>query len=95
VRAKYEYRRGALNITIEDTGAGIDSETLEHVFDRFVTNYEGEHCGTGLGLPIVKELVEQMGGVLDMSSELGKGTTAWVTIPCKLIEFDKKKEILA
>lgn len=95
VRAKYEYRRGALNITIEDTGRGIDSATLKHVFDRFVTNEQGEHCGTGLGLPIVKELIEQMGGVLDMSSELGKGTTAWVTIPCRLIEFDKKKEILA
>lgn len=93
IRTKYEYRRGALNITVEDTGTGIDSESLPKAFDRFANNSEGEHCGSGLGLPIVKELVEQMGGIIDLTSELEKGTTVWVSIPCDMTTFDKKKEI--
>ena len=94
LRAKYEYRRGVLTIIIEDTGEGIDAETLPKVFDRFVTNQKEEHCGTGLGLPIVKELVEQMGGTVDFQSDLGKGTTAWVSIPCEVTTIEKKKEII-
>ena len=95
VRAKYEYRREALNITIEDTGVGLDKDALAHVFDRFVTDKNHEHWGTGLDLPIVKEIVEQMGGVIDMVSEPDKGTSVWVSFPCKLIEMNLKKEIIA
>lgn len=95
LRAKYEYRRGSLNITIEDSGIGIAPGLLSHVFDRFVRDEQGRHCGTGLVLPIVKELVEQMDGIIDISSELGKGTTVWVTIPCHLKQMDKKREIMA
>lgn len=93
IRAKYEYRRGELNITIEDTGGGLDKDSLAHVFDRFVNSDNVEHYGTGLGMPIVKELVEQMGGFIDITSEVGKGTSAWITIPCELREMDKKIEI--
>ena len=93
VRAKYEYRRGVLTIVIEDTGEGIDEETLSKVFERFVHNQKDEQCGTGLGLPIVQALVEQMGGTIDIQSELGKGTTAWVSIPCEHGKMDKKREI--
>ena len=43
VRAKYEYRRGELDIAIEDTGGGLDEETLAHVFDRFVNSEKTSH----------------------------------------------------
>ena len=91
VRAKYQYRRGMLDITIEDTGDGIDKEALKHVFDRFSTADDNiERYGTGLGMPIVKELVEQMNGVIEITSEKGKGTTVWVSIPCKMTEMVQK-----
>ena len=48
-----------------------------------------------MDLPIVKEIVEQMGGVIDMVSEPDKGTSVWVSFPCKLIEMNLKKEIIA
>ncbi|MBR1687084.1 MAG: PAS domain-containing protein [Prevotella sp.] len=95
IRAKYEYRRGQLTITIEDTGEGIDEKTLPRVFERFVRDHKERHCGTGLGLPIVQSLVQQMGGTIEFQSELGKGTTAWVTIPCEAVTLEKKKEIIA
>ena len=94
VRAKYDYRGGELNITVEDTGVGIDAQTLPHIFERFTRNQNQEQCGTGLVLPIIKELAELMGGKVDAMSEIGKGTTIWVTIPCELLSLDKKKDSL-
>ena len=94
VRAKYEYRRGELMITIEDTGRGIASGDLPKVFDRFVHDENNNHFGTGLDLPIVKELVEQMNGNIEIQSEQGKGTTIFVSIPCQISAIEKKSEIM-
>ena len=94
VRAKYEYRHGELMITIEDTGEGISKNDLPHVFERFVRNEENEHFGTGLDLPIVQELTEQMGGSIEVISEKGKGTSIYVSIPCHSSNFEKKSEIM-
>ena len=94
VHAKYEYRRGELAISIEDTGVGIDEHTLPHVFDRFARDHNEELCGTGLDLPIVQSLVQQMGGTVEFQSELGKGTTVWVFIPCEAKTIEKKREII-
>jgi PAS domain S-box-containing protein len=69
---------------IKDTGIGIPSKDIGHVFDRF---YRGSNIdqsisrGTGLGLCIVKELVEMLGGNIGVESEIGKGTTFFFTIP--------------
>lgn len=95
MRAKYEYRLGELMITIEDTGRGLSAEDQAKAFDRFVRNSEGELHGTGLDLPIVKELIEQMGGSIELQSEEGKGTTFYVNIPCELISFERKSEVIA
>lgn len=92
VSARYEYRRGELTITIEDTGVGIDPETLPHVFDRFVRNRQEELCGTGLDLPIVQSLVQQMGGSIELDSELNKGTTVYVSLPCEAKVVDKRRD---
>ena len=90
VRARYDYVSDKLMIAIEDTGCGISPNDIKHVYERFVI---GQHGGTGLGLPICKELTEQLGGTIDISSEVGKGTTVWITIPCKAYEVERKKEI--
>lgn len=94
VRAKYEYRHGELNISVEDTGQGITPEMMPHVFDRFVKDERNGSSGTGLDMPIVKEIVEQMGGTIEIQSEANRGKTAYVIIPCKLISMEKKTEIM-
>lgn len=90
VRARYDYINSNLMIAIEDTGCGISSEKLKYIYERFAS---GEHKGTGLGLPISKELAEQLGGTIDISSTVDRGTTVWITIPCKGIEIERKKEL--
>ena len=94
IRAKYEYRHGELMITIEDTGPGLSAEALNKVFDRFVHDENVERQGTGLDMPIVKELVEQMNGTIEIQSEEGKGTAFYISIPCEMASFDKKTEII-
>ena len=94
VRAKYEYRHGELMITIEDTGRGISKTDLPHAFERFVRNEANEHFGSGLDLPIVQELLEQMGGSIEIQSESGKGTTFYISVPCQSSNFEKKSEII-
>ncbi len=94
IRAKYDYRHGELNISIEDTGSGIDEQTLPHAFERFVRDAKEQLCGTGLDLPIVQALVHQMGGSVELQSATGKGTTVWVTIPCEAKSVEKKLKIV-
>jgi signal transduction histidine kinase len=93
VRAKYEYRHGELMITIEDTGEGISKNDLPHVFERFVLNEDNEHFGSGLDLPIIQELTEQMGGSFEINSELGRGTTVWISIPCQVLNIERKDRL--
>ena len=77
-----------LSLTVRDTGCGISNEKMEHLFDPFVQDIssrmkhaEGEMRGTGLGLPIVKRMVDAAGGTVEVSSEIGKGTTFVINIP--------------
>lgn len=65
-------------ITIADEGSGIDEETLQHVFDRFYTHYDRNNHGTGLGLPIAKQIADRHGASLVMTSKVGVGTTVTI-----------------
>ena len=86
VEVRYDYMGDQLMISVEDTGSGIPKETVEHIFERFVTS---TNTGAGLGLSICHELIEYMGGKIQLKSEEGKGTTVWITLPCKLIEMER------
>lgn len=93
IRAKYEYRHGELMITIECTSPGLSPERLSKVFDRLIHDENAERQGTGLDMPIVKELIEQMNGTIELQSEVGKGTTVYISVPCEMTSYDRKTEI--
>jgi len=67
-----------VTIVISDTGAGIDAANLSHVFDPYFTTKRG---GTGLGLPIAKNIVEGLGGTLTVASAPGRGTEMRIDFP--------------
>ena len=70
---------------IADTGIGMSQEFLEHVFEPFAREENAGNgvSGTGLGMPIVKQLVELMGGSIKVSSKLNVGSTFVISIPFK------------
>lgn len=68
-------------VWVKDTGAGIDSEQLPHIFDRFWQAKKRERRGIGLGLSICKAIVEAHGGRIWAESTPGSGTTLFFTIP--------------
>lgn len=82
----YEVEDMFVRVSVMDTGIGISEEKLESVFERFV-KLEDFYQGAGLGLPICKMIVEQLGGEIGVRSELGKGSTFWFTLP--LVVTDK------
>lgn len=71
---------GCVRISVADTGAGMDAETLARAVEPFFTTKEVGR-GTGLGLSSVKGLAEQSGGEFSLESEVGRGTTAILTLP--------------
>jgi signal transduction histidine kinase len=72
-----------VQIETEDTGQGIQDTNLEHIFDPFFTtkHESGEHEGTGLGLTIVHQIIEEHRGDIQVKSSVGSGTTFLVNLP--------------
>lgn len=72
-----------VNISVTDTGVGISKDKFDSIFNEFETieNLANHHKGTGLGLPIVKNLVLGMGGKIDLESTLGVGSVFRVILP--------------
>jgi PAS domain S-box-containing protein len=78
--------------TVADTGPGIPEDKLEHVFEAFTqvfdssSQYTRQYQGAGLGLPLVKRLVQLMGGSASIVSSKGDGTTVFVSLPFRIPE---------
>lgn len=80
-----------IRCVLSDTGIGMSQEFIPHLFDSFTrekTVTENKIVGTGLGMGIVKKLVDMMGGSIDVVSEQGKGTDITIVLPLRL---DKEK----
>ena len=86
-------REGYLHITFKDTGVGIPEENFNKIFDPGFTT-KGVGVGTGLGLPICYQIMQEHRGTIEVESEVGKGTTFTLILPMnleQLIEAEKRK----
>ena len=82
-----DYMDNTLLLTVSDTGIGVPPQKISDIFGQFEqadASTTRNFGGTGLGLAITKRLVEFLGGTISAKSEVGKGTTFTVTIPCRV-----------
>ncbi len=80
ITVRIEKRPKELTLSVVDTGKGIPEENLERIFEPFFSDKPpGE--GTGLGLFVTREIVEKLGGQLQVQSRVGQGTTMTITLP--------------
>ncbi len=77
----------AVEVTIGDTGCGMDPETMEQVFYPYFTTREG---GTGIGLAISQKIVSDHGGTIRMESEPGRGTLVTIELPLRPAETSRR-----
>lgn len=91
-----ENNRASLIITVTDSGVGIPKEKLDSIFDSFSQNSidnKRKFGGLGLGLYIVKTLVDMQNGTISMNSYVGKGTSCKITIDFEIVEQQKVEAI--
>jgi signal transduction histidine kinase len=95
VTVQASQQKGMLWISVVDTGAGMGTEDLPHVFERFWRSDRSRNRrsgGTGIGLAISKKLVELQNGTISVVSEIGKGSTFSFTVPIAQKTIIPKKE---
>ncbi len=83
-----------LSFSVKDDGIGMSEEFQKHMFEPFMqesTEVDSHLSGTGLGLPIVKGIVEKMGGKISVKSEQGKGTTFRVSLNVEVCGLKEKE----
>ncbi len=83
VEVKVEIKKiDKINISIKDNGNGINTKDLKHIFDRYYrgTNTGEAHKGSGLGMAISKEIINNHGGEIQINSKLGCGTEIFITL---------------
>jgi signal transduction histidine kinase len=90
IRLEAARRGDEIMFTVRDQGSGIPPDLLEHVFERFKTQTTGSrHRGVGLGLSIVRSLVELHGGRVIIDSVQGQGTVITCIFPARAAQLDK------
>nr|WP_230924481.1 response regulator [Pseudomonas wenzhouensis] len=80
-----------LSFAVTDTGCGIAADVIDHLFTPFTqadSSTTRRYGGTGLGLSVVRGLVEQMGGTVGVNSRLGEGSEFWLRLPLRLAPVD-------
>jgi PAS domain S-box-containing protein len=85
-------RDGEVVFWVRDNGCGISADDVSHLFDRFWQARKSDRRGAGLGLPIVKGLVEAHGGHIWVDSTPGRGTTVFFTVPAATHPGDQRRE---
>ena len=81
VTVRVENRQNEVVFAVADNGPGIPRDDLPHMFDRYWRGKTAGYKGTGLGLPISKQIVTSHGGRIWIESELGHGSTVFFTLP--------------
>ena len=76
------YPQPRAQLTVEDTGCGMDSRTMGRIFEPFFTTKEAGH-GTGLGLSVVSDIIRRHGGQLQVSSKPGHGSSFHISLPAQ------------
>lgn len=87
--------RALFCFSVSDTGIGMAPEFLKHIYEPFAqegNDARSKFQGTGMGMPIVKSLIELMGGTIEISSEVGVGSTFNVQIPLDIDKNPQAKE---
>lgn len=82
--------------TIKDTGIGISEDFKKHIFDIFTQDNQGartNYNGVGLGMTIVKKLVDQMGGSIEIDSQIGRGSSIQISLPIRIDETWNSKPV--
>jgi PAS domain S-box-containing protein len=85
-------RDGEVVLWVRDTGRGMSADEVSHLFDRFWQARKSDRRGAGLGLPIVKGLVEAQLGHIWVESTPGRGTTVFFTVPAATHPADQHRE---
>jgi signal transduction histidine kinase len=81
--------KDAVLVTVADTGVGLSPETGAHIFDKFYQGDTSRSCeGNGLGLTLVKKVINVLGGEISVDSELNKGSTFTVKVQGVVDERD-------
>ncbi len=96
ITAGIDEETGAFILEVADTGIGISPKDMPHILDPFVRGTERPEIGsegTGLGLPLVKRLVELHGGTLEIDSAPNEGTTVTVRLPARRVVVDERRKI--
>ncbi|KOR33151.1 hypothetical protein TI05_02755 [Achromatium sp. WMS3] len=90
VRLEADYQHGDLIIQVIDSGVGIPQDMQEQIFSPFVQTGDAHHKqqGTGLGLAISRNLIERMGGRIELESTLGTGSCFRIYLPVAVLQFE-------
>lgn len=90
--------KASYNVCIEDNGIGMHREFVKNIFEPFTQESQdarSAYQGTGLGMSIVKNLVDRMGGMIKIESEVGVGTKVYVSLTFEIADFTKTSDIIA
>ena len=93
VHFRHEVRSGCCSIRVKDSGEGIAPENLPRIFELYYTSASGNagETGSGIGLALAKQLVEEVGGTIGVESTLGRGSEFTVTLPVSLAPIPEQE----